>query len=595
MRGTGAEVRQRTLLDVPDPVPMTELSGIPVAGGSRVGRALLYDETPEITPASAVPPEDPAAEVARLRIAAELAKAQLADIQEDAGGQDGIAGIFSAHALILDDFLPRLEVVIHEGVTAERAVATVLHTYAAELARKPNRLIAQRSQDIVDLERRLLAALSGLKPKVPDPGQADGPVVVVAHDLTPTETVKLEGRNIAAIVLEQGGATSHTAVIAKSLGIPCVVGVDGLTERVQPGDMVWVDGSKGTVVIEPDSETVERAVGLGERYERLEAALLRESHLPAETLDGHHAILLANVEFPLDVPAGVERGAEGVGLFRTEFLFHPEHGLPGEEEQLRIYRETLALLEGGQLTIRTFDFGADKETPFASEEPEPNPAMGVRSLRWCFAHPREFHTQLRALLRVAAEGDVRIMLPMVAGLEDVRAAQAAIASAAAELEAEGIPHRPNPPIGVMVEIPGAAVTADILVRHVDFLSIGTNDLIQYDLAVDRMNARVASLFRPSHPSILRLIDGTIQAAVEAGKPVTMCGEMGGQSIYTVLLFGMGLRSFSLTPGMIPRARRLLRRLTLREARALANQCLRMETAGEVDRILLESVQPIGAG
>ncbi len=574
---------------------MTELQGIPVSGGSRIGRALLYEETPEVSPSSAVPPEDPAAEVARLRRAAELAKEDLTALRESMAGQEGIAGIFGAHAVILDDFMPRLESAIHDGMTAERAVATVLHTYAAELARMRNRLVAQRSQDIVDLERRLLRALSGLRPKAPDPGKADGPVVVVAHDLTPTETAQLEGRNIAAIALELGGATSHTAVIAKSLSIPCVVGVAGLTERVQPGDMIWVDGSKGTVVIEPDSATVERAVGLGERYERLEASLLRESHLPAETLDGHHARLLANVEFPLDVRAGIDRGAAGVGLFRTEFLFTPDQGLPSEDEQVKTYRATLELLGGGQLTIRTFDFGADKETPFPSDEPEPNPAMGVRSLRWCFAHPDAFKTQLRAILRVAAEGDVRIMLPMVAGLEDVRMAQAAIRAAAAELAAEGVEHRPDPPIGVMVEIPGAAVTADLLVRHVDFLSIGTNDLIQYDLAVDRMNPHVARLFQPSHPSILRLIDGTIQAAVEAGKPVTMCGEMGGQSVYTVLLFGMGLRSFSLTPGYIPRARRLLRSLTLREARSLANQCLRMETAEEVERLLLDSVQPIGAG
>lgn len=574
---------------------MTELQGLPVSGGSRVGRALLYEETPEVSPSSAVPPDDPAAEVARLRRAAELAKEDLASLRESMSEQEGIAGIFGAHAVILDDFLPRLEAAIHEGVTAERAVATVLHTYAAGLAKKRNRLVAQRSQDIVDLERRLLRALSGLKPQVPDPGKADGPVVVVAHDLTPTETAQLEGRNIAAIALELGGATSHMAVIAKSLGIPCVVGVPGLTERVQPGDMLWVDGSKGSVVIEPDSATVERAVGLGERYERLEASLLRESHLPAETLDGHHAVLLANIELPLDVTAGIERGAAGVGLFRTEFLFTPDQGLPGEEEQYRTYRETLRLLKGGQLTIRTFDFGADKETPFPSEEPEPNPAMGVRSLRWCFANPGAFHTQLRAILRVAAEGDVRIMLPMVAGLEEVRAAEAAIAQASESLAADGIPHRADPPIGVMVEIPGAAVTADVLIRHVDFLSIGTNDLIQYDLAVDRMNPRVARLFQPSHPSILRLIDGTIQAAVEAERSVTMCGEMGGQSIYTVLLFGMGLRSFSLTPGYIPRARRLLRGLTLREARSLANQCLRMETAEEVEQLLLANVQPIGAG
>jgi len=248
---------------------MAQLRGIPVSGGSRIGRALLYEETPEADPAAAVPPADPEAEVARLAHAADLARADLGALRESMAGQEGIAGIFGAHAAILDDFLPRLQAAIREGNTAERAVATVMHAYAVELSKKQNPLIAQRSQDIVDLERRLLRALSGQRPGAPDPGRSGGPVVVVARDLTPSETAGLEGRQIAAIALELGGPTSHTAVIAKSLGIPCVVGVSGLTGRVQPGDMVWVDGSKGTVVIEPDSETVERAVGLGERYERL--------------------------------------------------------------------------------------------------------------------------------------------------------------------------------------------------------------------------------------------------------------------------------------------------------------------------------------
>ncbi len=575
---------------------MTQLRGIAVSGGSRVGRALLYDETPEVSPTTALQPPDLEAEVKRLRRAAELAKEDLISLRESLASQEGIAAIFGAHEAMLDDFLPKLEEAIREGAGAERAVATVLHAYAAELARVRNALVAQRSQDIVDLERRLLRALAGLKPQAPEPGQADGPVVVVAHDLTPSETAQLEDRNVAAIALEFGGPTSHTAVIAKSLGIPCVVGVDGLTASVEPGDMLWVDGTKGTVVVEPDAEAVERAVGLGERYERLEATLLREAHLPAETLDGHRATLLANIEFPLDVDAGVARGAEGVGLYRTEFLYKVENGLPTEDEHLDAYRTTLSRIGGGRLTIRTYDFGADKENPAASvEEQEPNPALGVRSLRWCFAHEAAFRVQLRALLRVAAEGDVRIMLPMVGSLEELRRAKGIIDDVARELATEGLAHRPDPPIGIMIEIPGAAVTADLLAREVDFFSIGTNDLIQYDLAVDRMNPRVASLFRPSHPSLLRLLQGTINAARDTGIPVTMCGEMGTKSIYTVLLFGMGIRDFSLTPGYIPRAKRLLRALTLHEARSIARQCLRLETADQVERLLQERVVEVGAG
>lgn len=574
---------------------MIQLTGIPVSGGSRIGRALLFEEVPDVSPAMAQPPADLDAEVKRLRRAAELAREDLDAFLQTMSSHEGIAGIFAAHAVMLDDFIPKLEAAILEGMAAERAVATVMHAYAADLAKVRNPHIAQRSQDIVDLERRLLRALSGVRPKTIDAPHDGGPVVVVARDLTPSETARLEGREVAAIALEYGGATSHTAVIAKSLGIPTVVGVEGLLERVQPGDMVWVDGSAGRVVIEPDSDTVEQAVGLGRRYEELEAVLLKESHLPAETIDGHRARLFANIEFPPDVEAGMARGAEGVGLFRTEFLYQPGRGLPDEAEQLEAYRSTLKLLDGARLVIRTFDFGADKGSPLEEATAEPNPALGLRSLRWCFAHPEAFQTQLRALLRVAHEGDVRIMLPMVGSLEELREAKQRIQAASDSLERDGIAHRKDPPIGIMVELPATAMLADVFAREVDFFSIGTNDLIQYDLAVDRMNPTVAPLFRPSHPSVLRLLDRTITAAVEAGIPVTMCGEMGGHSIYTVLLFGMGLRDFSLTPGYIPRARRLLRSVPLRDCQALALECLRLDSADDVERRLHEVVSPVGSG
>ena len=576
--------------------PMTELRGIAVVGGSRVGRALLYDEVPDVTPAAAVPPRDVEAEVARVQRAAALARQDLESLGESVAGRgDGVSQIFQAHVLMLEDFVPRLMVAIREGATAEHAVATVFHSFATSLGKVKDPMLAQRKQDIIDLQRRMLRALSGLQPASPDPGVEEGAVVVVASDLTPSETAALQGRDIAAIALEYGGPTSHTALIAKSLGIPCVVGVAHLTARVQPGDTVWVDGSAGTVVIEPDAATVERAVGLGERYERLEARLVRESDLPAETLDGHRAFLYANVEFPLDVEAGMARGAEGVGLFRTEFLRRPDGSLPTEEEQVAAYRRTLRGIGSCPLTIRTFDFGMDKGYPERGRSAEPNPALGERSLRWCFANPDAFHEHLRALLRIAAEGDVRIMLPMVGSLEEVRAARAALERAANQLRDEDVPHRTNPPLGVMIEIPAAATTADLLAREVDFFSIGTNDLIQYDLAVDRMNARVAGLFRPSHPSVLRLLQSTIRVASDAGISVTMCGEMGGHSIYTVLLLGLGLRSFSLTPGYLPRARRLLRSLTLREARGIAAQALTMETASDVEALLQSRITPVGAG
>ncbi len=575
---------------------MHVLDGIPVSGGSGVGRALLYEETHDVRAAAALPPRDVEEEIQRLRRAGNLARDDLAALHESlAASRDAIAQIFTAHAAMLDDFMPQLESTIREGVTAEHAVQTVIHAAAARIARVKDPLLSQRAKDIVDVGRRLGRALRGMMPEGPETGHENGPVVVVARDLTPSEAVQLRGRNIAAIALEQGGHTSHTAVIVKSLEIPCVTGVEGLAALVGPGQMIWVDGSQGRVVVEPDAAAMERAVELGRRYERLEAALLEESGLPPETIDGHRAVLLANIEYPLDVEAGLARGASGVGLYRTEYLYEAEGGLPTEDEHLAAYRATLERLGDGLLTIRTFDFGADKESPLAATAPEPNPALGVRSLRWCFAHEEPFRVQLRALLRVAAEGNVRIMLPMVGSLEEVRRAKALLAETAAELEAAGIPHRADVPVGIMIEIPAAAVTADLLAPEVDFFSIGSNDLIQYDLAVDRMNPRVEPLFRPSHPSVLRLLQRTIDAAADAGIPVGMCGEMGGLSIYTVLLLGMGLREFSLTPGYIPRVRRLLRTLTMLDARRLARECLRLSTADEIEALLRARVTPIGAG
>lgn len=571
---------------------MIELEGIAVAGGSRVGRAVVYEEDAGVA-IPLVPYGTPEDELQRLDAALADAKKALDRLRESLGGDTSIGEIFRAHALMLDEARPAIEEGIREGLSAEHAVSRVMHGLAERFAAAEHPMFEQYRRDLLDLERRLLRLLAGATTDAKPEGDGSAPTVVVARDLSPSQVAALEGEDVAAIAVEQGGATSHTAVIAKSLGIPCVLGVVGLIAHTQPGDRIWVDGTHGRVVLHPDPETVERARGIGERYDRLEAVLLRESSLPAETLDGHRVTLLANVEYPMDVAAGVERGADGVGLYRTEFLYDPIQGLPSEEDHLRAYRATLRRIGSGRLTIRTFDFGADKDLP--GEGPvEPNPAMGLRSLRWCFAHPEVFRVQLRALLRVAAEGDVRVMLPMVGSVSEIRRAKAMLRQAARELEAEGIAHRADPPLGIMVEIPAAAVIADILAREVDFFSIGTNDLIQYDLAVDRVNASVASLFRPSHPSVLRLLRLTIQAAQEAEIGLTMCGEMGGHSIYTPLLLGMGLRAFSLTPGYIPRVRRLVRSITLREARALAAQCLRLRTAQEVQDLLQSRVQPVGA-
>jgi phosphotransferase system enzyme I (PtsI) len=566
---------------------MKKYRGIAVAPGSRVGRAAHLEEVPYAVESRAVPPEDVPKELERLRAAFLRAKEGLDETRRALAADPGAASVFDVHRMMLEAVEAEVSAAVEGGDGAEHAVATVLRGHANRFAQRADPLLAERRQDVLDLEKRLLRALSGA-PSGPSLPSGRGPTVVVAEDLTPAETAALGSSHVVGLVLEHGGPTSHTAILAKSLGLPCVMGVPGIVAAVPPGALVWVDGDAGAVVVEPDVAAREEARRAAERHEARERGFLRETDLPAETLDGHAVVLLANVELPVEVEAAAARGAAGIGLFRTEFLYDPARGAPTEDEHLAAYRAALAAIPGGRLTVRTFDFGSDKAAPGGGAH-EANPALGVRSLRWCFANVDAFLPQLRACLRVAAEGDVRVMLPMVGSLDDVRRARALLARAAEALAREGVRHRPDPPVGAMVEVPAAAVTADLLAREVDFFSLGTNDLMQYGLAVDRTNENVAGLFRPSHPSVLRLVREVLDAARDRSRPVTMCGEMGGDPAYAILLLGIGLRELSLTPASIPRIRRLVRSLTIARARAVAARCQQLATADEVDRYLADAL------
>ncbi len=561
---------------------MRSFQGIPVSGGSRVGRAVHYEAVPFPVERRTVPPDEVPRELKRLKDAVTAAETGLSESQR--GLDKEVGSIFEAHRLLLEAVAVEIQAEVEKGAAAGHAVASVLRRYANRLKELNDPFFAERRQDVLDVERRLLAALSGLPAHGVPSGDGRTPVVVVAEDLTPTEAAALARGDVAGLVLEHGGATSHTAILAKALGFPCVVGIPGVVAAIAPGAEVWVDGTTGAVVVDPDAPSKDVSRRHAEEWEETERGYLEEAGLPAETLDGYQVTLLGNIEFPVEVAAAALRGAAGIGLYRTEFLFDPSRPVPDEAAHLAAYREALSRVRPNRLTIRTFDFGSDKAVP-GGAPPEPNPALGARSLRWCFAHPDVFRPQLRALLRVAAEGDVRILLPMVVSPEDLRRARSLLASAAEELAREGVPCRKDPPVGAMIEVPAAAVTADLLAREADFFSIGTNDLIQYGLAVDRANEQVAPLFRPSHPSVLRLIETVVRAAAARGLPVTMCGEMGGEAAYTVLLLGLGLRELSMTPVVIPRVRRLIRSLTLASARTIAARAMRLATADEIDAYL----------
>lgn len=558
------------------------LQGVAAASGVAVGPALVYREgQPETAARQAATPDE---ELARYAAACRRAEEELDALagRADAQARD----ILTAHQLMLQD--PELhnlvEAAIREGQPAEAAVRTAVEQFAGMLEALDDEYLRERAADVRDVGRRLVAALTGRTVGI----VLREPAVVVARDLAPTDTIGLDRSLLLGIVTEQGGPTSHTTILARSWGIPAVVATPGVLDAAVDGMTVALDGDTGEVVLDPAAET----------RSRYEAALARareqaerdraEASLPAETPDGVRVELAANAGSPAEVAFAMEKGAEGVGLLRSEFLFMGRDAAPTEEEQFQAYAEALRNAGGKRVIIRTLDIGGDKDVPYLGLAKEENPFLGVRALRLCFQRPELFRTQLRALLRASVHGRLAIMFPMVSGLADLRRAQEALAEARRSLEAEGHPVADDYEVGIMVEIPSAALLADHLAPEVDFFSIGTNDLVQYTLAVDRGNPELADMYQPWHPAVLRLIDQVVKAAHAAGKWVGVCGEMGGLPEGALLLLGLGVDELSMSPALLPRIRRLVRATPAEEARALAQRCLSLGTPEEV----LALVEPL---
>lgn len=558
------------------------LQGVAAASGVAVGPALVYREgQPETAARQAATPDE---ELARYAAACRRAEEELDALagRADAQARD----ILTAHQLMLQD--PELhnlvEAAIREGQPAEAAVRTAVEQFAGMLEALDDEYLRERAADVRDVGRRLVAALTGRTVGI----VLREPAVVVARDLAPTDTIGLDRSLLLGIVTEQGGPTSHTTILARSWGIPAVVATPGVLDAAVDGMTVALDGDTGEVVLDPAAET----------RSRYEAALARareqaerdraEASLPAETPDGVRVELAANAGSPAEVAFAMEKGAEGVGLLRSEFLFMGRDAAPTEEEQFQAYAEALRNAGGKRVIIRTLDIGGDKDVPYLGLAKEENPFLGVRALRLCFQRPELFRTQLRALLRASVHGRLAIMFPMVSGLADLRRAQEALAEARRSLEAEGHPVADDYEVGIMVEIPSVALLADHLAPEVDFFSIGTNDLVQYTLAVDRGNPELADMYQPWHPAVLRLIDQVVKAAHAAGKWVGVCGEMGGLPEGALLLLGLGVDELSMSPALLPRIRRLVRATPAEEARALAQRCLSLGTPEEV----LALVEPL---
>jgi phosphotransferase system enzyme I (PtsI) len=565
---------------------MRVLRGLAVSPGVAIGPALVLDPRGRRLPPRAIPAGAVAAELDRLEAGLADAKADAEAAEADARDRLGpqYAAILAAHARMVDDPTLRREArarIERDGIAAEHAVCEVLDSLAARLEGLADAHLAARAADVRDVELRILDRLAGGHP----PDQLDQivePSVILAHDLTPSQTAGLDPRRVPGFATEAGGQASHTAIVAAGLEIPAVVGLGPFLAGARRCRTVIIDGDEGRVVLDPDAATLRRyrqaATARAARF----ADLARLADLPAETVDGVRLELQGNIEFPAEVEACLRLGAGGIGLYRTEFLYLNADHPPGEEEQLAAYATVLRALGGRPVTIRTLDLGADKLPSLRRPAPaEPNPSLGLRSLRLSLRDPALFRTQLRAILRASALGDVRAMFPLVTTLAEFRQARALLDEVARELAAEGVPARAELPVGAMIEVPAAALMADKLAKEVDFFSIGTNDLIQYTLAADRTNEAVSGLYSAADPAVIRLIRQVVEAARPRGLPVNVCGTMGGEPLYVTLLAGLGLRQLSMPPHQIPEVRRVVRAIGLADAEALAAEVLAMDTAEEV--------------
>lgn len=554
------------------------LKGIGVSPGVAVGPAYLL-ETANRDLADLIPGED---EHRALDDSMNRAAAQLGDLasQLRERGHTEEAGILEAQALMARD--PAVLRLAHERVAARQPATQAIQETAAHFKAALEGLgdsyMAGRAADIQDVADRVCRNLQGETPSL----ALDRPSILVAHDLTPSETASLDRDLVLAIVVDAGSPTSHTAILARALGIPAVVALGDITRHVRDGQELAVDGESGTVRIEPDAR--DREVHLTRRttWEARRRRLQTLRHEPAETRDGHRLTLAANIGSPDDLPAALDAGAEGIGLYRTEFLFASRESMPDEEEQVRAYRAALEAMPDHTVVIRTLDVGGDKPLPYLPAPHEANPFLGQRGIRYTFAHPEVLRAQLRALLRASHHGKLAVMFPMISESAQVERARELVEESRNEVGGEV-------EVGIMIEVPAAALIADRLAARVAFFSVGTNDLIQYTLAADRVNDRVAALYQPFHPAVLRLLAATVDGAHAQGRWAGVCGEMAGDPLAVPILVGLGFDELSMSPGSIPAARERVRSLTFQACRNLSADALGCETPEEVTRLILESV------
>jgi len=572
------------------------LQGIPVSPGFAIGKALVLHSDDSFTiPFQLIESSQIPQEIARFEDAITRTRAEILGIRKKISDQIGRehSDIFNAHLMILED-RTLIEDVIDQlkqkKVTAEYAFSVVIKKYFEAFARIDDEYLKERIADIKDVGRRLLQNLYGEQKSLLENIQEN--VVIISHDLPPSDTAMMNKEKVLAFVTEIGGPTSHTAILGRSMEIPAVVGLDGVVAQVKTGDRIVVDGTHGIVIVDPDESVIEEFTREERRFTELISELDKLRNLPAQTSDGRRIILAANIEFHHEIPSVLSHGAEGIGLYRTEYFYMSRTDLPTEEEQYQAYRQVAETIAPHPVIVRTLDLGGDKFLSSLDVPREMNPFLGWRAIRFCLTRVDIFKVQLRAILRASAHGKVKIMYPMISNVQELRKANEILEECRKELTHENLPFDSQMEVGAMIEIPSAALTSDILAREVNFFSIGSNDLIQYALAVDRVNEKIAYLYEPTHPAILKLIKQVVESGHAQGRWVGCCGEMVGDTAIAVLLVGLEIDEISMSPFVLPKVKKAIRSVSFKQAREIAQEALQFSTGLEVRQFLVSRLKAI---
>ncbi len=560
--------------------------GIAASSGIAIGSVFFLEEDEFVIQKREI--IDEKFEISRFRSALNKTKQEMIQTKKNALQRLGKkhARLFDAYLLILDDTMLRqdtIEMITKEKVSAEYALHQVMEKVMLFFEEIDDEYFKERGQDIYNVGRKVLRYLLGRERKVLS--QLESQVIVVSHNLTPSDTIAMREEKVIGFATDIGGKTSHVAIMAHSLEIPAVVGLKDITKKIKNGDMIIIDGDQGIVILNPDPVTIENY------YRKQQILIVEEKNLeklkdlPAITLDGHEINLVANIEVPEEIKSVLFHGASGIGLYRTEYLYMNRKDFPTEEEQYESYKAVAKNMLPYSVTIRTLDLGGDKVTQQFKLAPERNPFLGLRAIRLCLKYPDIFKTQLRAILRASTEGKLKIMYPMISGIEELRQANMILEEVKKDLREKRIDFDNEIEVGVMIEVPSAALVVDVLVQESDFLSIGTNDLIQYSLAVDRVNENVTNLYNPLHLSILRLLKGIIKTGKKSGKLVAMCGEMAADPSVTMILLGLGLREFSMSAISIPKIKRVIRSIKIEKTKQLADEIMALSDNCQIKKVL----------